>query len=198
MGTFGRNVQSNHPSRKENKGNNSWEFCSAEAAVAWPWSVRRGSAGGKWRERTGDSSNREKSSFYLPWFNKMRTQRRKSQTGEASNYCLVPVFLDLGRQESWGVWGSQPPRWANGPLPTEPELSVWSTEYNRILITHFPFWIAHFGGNQVLLSNNFMDLPKPTEPQLWLNPAATAESSGGWRLRQQLDLGRDPEPELPN
>lgn len=209
MGTFGKNVQSNHPSRKEDKGSNSWEFCSAEAAVAWPWSVRRGSAGGKWREDWRFQQQRE-ITLLSPWFNKMRTQRRKSQTGEANSYCPVPVFLDTGRQkESWGVWGIQPPRWANGPLPPENQscqsdqqntTEFWSLTFPLGLLTlgETRCCIKQLYGDAHVVKNE--DLSKPTEPQLWLNPAAPAESSGGWSPRQQLDydLVRDPEPELPN
>lgn len=84
--------------QEEKHKSNSWEFCSGQAAVSWPWSIFRGSAGGKWREEPGDASSREKSPLYLSWVKEMGTQFRKSQTREANTNCPIPVFLDPGRQ----------------------------------------------------------------------------------------------------
>ena len=41
-----QNAQSNHTSRGVGQ-RHCWEFCSAEAAVLWPWNKLRGSPGGK-------------------------------------------------------------------------------------------------------------------------------------------------------
>lgn len=160
MGTFGKNVQSNHPSRKEDKGSHSWEFCSAEAAPAWPWSVLRGSAGEKWRERTGDSSNREKSPFYLPGLTRWGHSGGRVRLEKPIITALSLSFWTLGDREVPRSVGQ--PAFKVGqrtPAYWEPELSVWPAEYNRILITHFPPWIAHFGGNQVLYQANLWRRP---------------------------------------
>lgn len=69
---------------------------------------------GRCREKTADSSSREKSPFRSPLVRERGTQQRKRQTGEANTNYPILAFLNTGRQmqESLAGCGCQPPRQA--------------------------------------------------------------------------------------
>lgn len=115
------------------------------------------------------------------WFNKMRTQQRKSQSERPGITALSLSFWTWGdrRGSECGAaslqGGPTVPCLANQSCQSDQQSTTWYNsdgitsrrlEVASILITHFPSRITHFGGNQV-----------PYQAPLWRRPCGEEQRS---------------------